>query len=212
MRVSAISDTHWKDGWTIPPCDVFIHCGDLVPGVTRVPEAGMFFESIAKRMEIGDVGHFIFCPGNHDRCFWETKDVILGFITNPNIHVLIDEGIEIDGKKFWASPWTLPFMNWWYMADENKLRAIYGKMPWELDVLITHGPPKGILDPGFQEPHVGSISLRNAVEKRNIKRHVFGHLHGDGGKLAILGNTICHNVAAVDNHMIFRNPAVEFEI
>jgi predicted phosphohydrolase len=43
-------------------------------------------------------------------------------------------------------------------------------------VLITHGPPKRILD-----NDQGSVALREAIEKRKIRWHLFGHIHECGG-------------------------------
>jgi Icc-related predicted phosphoesterase len=51
-----------------------------------------------------------------------------------------------------------------------------------LDVLITHGPPFGILDqtaPG--EVHLGCEELRKAVEEKKPRVHLFGHIHGGAG-------------------------------
>lgn len=63
------------------------------------------------------------------------------------------------------------------MGTEEDLRRRFLNMPQEMDVLITHGPPKGILD-----NDIGSVALREAIEKRLIRRHVFGHLHERGGE------------------------------
>jgi Icc-related predicted phosphoesterase len=55
-------------------------------------------------------------------------------------------------------------------------------IPYNLDVLITHGPPFGILDqtaPG--EAHLGCEELLNAVEEKKPRVHLFGHIHGGAG-------------------------------
>jgi Icc-related predicted phosphoesterase len=48
-----------------------------------------------------------------------------------------------------------------------------------VDILITHGPPRGILDcsPGAAE-HAGCLELSNVVTHLGPKLHVFGHIHG----------------------------------
>ena len=63
------------------------------------------------------------------------------------------------------------------MRTEDELRRRYLNMPTEVDVLITHGPPKGILDNGN-----GSVALREAIEMRKIRKHIFGHIHECGGQ------------------------------
>jgi Icc-related predicted phosphoesterase len=55
-------------------------------------------------------------------------------------------------------------------------------IPYNLDVLITHGPPFGILDqtaPG--DPHLGCEELFNAIEEKKPRVHLFGHIHGGAG-------------------------------
>jgi Icc-related predicted phosphoesterase len=44
-------------------------------------------------------------------------------------------------------------------------------------VLITHGPPVGILDLVDDGQHVGSMALRRLVDRRPPRLHLFGHIH-----------------------------------
>jgi Icc-related predicted phosphoesterase len=39
-------------------------------------------------------------------------------------------------------------MSWDFMAEESRLATLYQNMPASVDVLVTHRPPYGILDPG----------------------------------------------------------------
>ena len=55
----------------------------------------------------------------------------------------------------------------------------YGRIPRDTDILITHGPPYGVLDQSpveYLEP-VGDKELREAVIRVKPKLHVFGHVH-----------------------------------
>jgi len=64
------------------------------------------------------------------------------------------------------------------MAEKWKL------IPNDIDILITHGPPNGILDlvprKGWDE-NTGCEELRKKVEEiaafGRLKLHVFGHIH-----------------------------------
>ena len=78
-------------------------------------------------------------------------------------------------------------------------------MPDVVDVLVTHGPPRGILDPGWQEAHPGSTALAGAVAARRIAHHVFGHLHDAGGQSVQCGATTFHNVAACNEQYVLVN-------
>ena len=64
---------------------------------------------------------------------------------------------------------------------------VWQSIPDDIDILITHGPPKGIMDMTTdmhtREPvHVGSRSLMRHVEERIKPRiHAFGHIHDERG-------------------------------
>jgi len=91
--------------------------------------------------------------------------------------MLINEGIVIDGVSFWASPYTLTKFNWAFMKPENELEEIWRYIPDKVDVLITHGPPRGILDLTISGEHAGSQSLLDRSRIVKPKVHVFGHIH-----------------------------------
>lgn len=64
------------------------------------------------------------------------------------------------------------------------------------DVLITHGPPHGILDeapmpnPDTKDRHVGCEMLLDRVLQIRPQLHVFGHIHEGYGVLS----TECHSL------------------
>lgn len=200
MIVACISDTHGRQGWMIPECDVFIHAGDITAGGSRT-ETKKFAKAIQEFLDRGTVKHVILVPGNHDRCFEKQEEETRSFFPDPRIHILINEGVEIEEKAFWGSPYTPPFFDWFFMAEEGELRGMYRYIPQELDVLITHGPPRSILDPGHDGSRVGSLALLEAVSLKHPSHHIFGHLHAAGGQEVTdcrTRRTTFHNVAAVD--------------
>jgi Icc-related predicted phosphoesterase len=218
MKVACTSDTHGR-AFNIPECDVFIHAGDMTAGGSR-RETDAITVQIADAIFERRIRYAIIVPGNHDEFCDMQEDkardmfeCIAGLLSDTPQHVffLINSGCEIEGKKFWGSPFTPPFMQWWFMAKEDKLAGMYKSIPETLDVLITHGPPRGILDPGYLDPHVGSRALLDAVAGRKIRHHIFGHLHGAGGKsvdTSPLG-PIFHNVSACnDAYRLVRQPLI----
>jgi len=142
--------------------------------------------------------HAIIVPGNHDECFELFTEPTLALF-GPRVHVLLHESLVLDGVRFFGSPWTPLFMQWHFMATEQGLAALYEAMPEEVDVLVTHGPPWGILDPGWKAAHAGSTALASAVSARNVQHHVFGHLHAAGGRMLQQNHTTFYNVAACDD-------------
>lgn len=57
------------------------------------------------------------------------------------------------------------------------MRSIWDQIPLDTDVLITHGPPYGILDTTQGDAHVGCKFLYERVQLVQPKLHVFGHIH-----------------------------------
>lgn len=63
--------------------------------------------------------------------------------------------------------------------------------PQNIDVLITHSVPKGIMDEGIW----GCPLLRELVEEIVPKIHIFGHIHSCGGQSALVGKTRFYDVS-----------------
>ena len=68
------------------------------------------------------------------------------------------------------------------IADED--------IPTDLDILVTHYPPYGVLD-----KDMGSLAILNFVLKSLPKYHLFGHIHATAGQEFHLGKTICRNIS-----------------
>jgi Icc-related predicted phosphoesterase len=119
-------------------------------------------------------------PGNHEFVLEDPnmRDAIY------NATLLIDEGVEIGGMRIWGSPTTLPCGAFGIFKPEDRQRH-WAQVPKSIDILITHGPPFGILDlaPGAQE-HAGDPELLEAVNRAKPRLHVFGHIHGAYGTMA----------------------------
>ena len=70
------------------------------------------------------------------------------------------------------------------MAEEDQLELLWETIPEDVDILITHGPPKSILDFSLhQRENCGSKSLLNKVLELRPKYHIFGHIHESRGTL-----------------------------
>ena len=184
MKIIFISDTHTLHGQMIneiPEGDVLVHCGDVSGrGVgSEIQDFLAWFSSLPHKNKI-------FIAGNHDFGFQYRDHVLqktLESLKEQNIHYLEDSGIEIDGVKFWGSPWTPPFYNWAFMLNEDEIKEKWEMIPRDINVLITHGPPKGILDLViYDQENVGCPSLMEEVLKlKDLKAHAFGHIHEEYG-------------------------------
>jgi Icc-related predicted phosphoesterase len=91
-------------------------------------------------------------------------------------------------------------MDWAFMLERGE--PLYQKwqlIPDNTDVLITHGPPKGIGDEanlGFKCQNVGCVDLLARIHQLSLKAHIFGHIHeGYGeylrGKTRLINASTC---------------------
>jgi Icc-related predicted phosphoesterase len=79
----------------------------------------------------------------------------------------------------------------------DRVRA-YSSVPSDADIIITHGPPFGLLDLTEEYPGPsGDRELRDAILRVKPVLHVFGHAHGGYGVLRTT-NTCFVNAALFD--------------
>ena len=180
MKIVLISDTHNQaQKLEMPSGDILIHAGDITFAEKRFHEKEMY-QLLQFNDWLGtlDFKEIVIIPGNHDTIYED--DPVLAMKAIKNGRVLIDEMVEIDGLKIYGSPWTPEFYNWGFNAGKYKMQEIVNKIP-KCDVLITHGPPYGILDWAGRD-RCGCPALRNAVLGRIQPRiHCFGHIHAGAG-------------------------------
>jgi Icc-related predicted phosphoesterase len=169
-----ISDTH-EDKPKLPKGDVLIHCGDVL-GWGDEKEYYEFIEWFSSQPH----KHKIVIAGNHDIVLDDpqTKLAIRSKLEEAGIVYLQNTHTEIDGKVFYGSPWTPKFGDWSFM-----MHAVYNNIPDKVDVLITHGPPAGILDQNFYKEQCGCHATLDLVLRLKPRIHTFGHIHESNGML-----------------------------
>ncbi|MFZ2886262.1 MAG: metallophosphoesterase family protein, partial [Minisyncoccia bacterium] len=164
----------------VPEGDVFVHAGDLTFDGS-LGEIGQELELIAELPH----KHKVIIAGNHDWCFDNiNRKRVEKDCKNLGITYLRDEEVVIDGVRFYGSPWQPRFFDWAFNVDRGpKLAEIWAKIPDDTQVLITHGPPRGIGDPTYRDGRVGCEDLLVRVKQLpKLLVHVFGHIHlGYGG-------------------------------
>jgi hypothetical protein len=144
--------------------------------------------------------HKIWIAGNHDwacqHFMTEGKEDLLRQASSPAIY-LRDSSVVIDGVKFYGSPWQPWFYDWAFNLQRGaELRMRWDMIPNDTDVLITHGPPKYILD-WVGKTQVGCEELAPAVSRVAPRVHVFGHIHGAYG-VREYGKTRYYNASMVN--------------
>lgn len=187
------------------PDSTVVHCGDI-------SSRGSFKEVEDFLSWYSNLGftNKIMISGNHDFFFDYNRNAItdigkmrhgnptyskvdVDFLLSKysNIVYLEDSGITIDGINFWGSPITPWFHDWAFNRTEETILSHWEMIPNDTNVLITHGPPRGILDLTYNGYiNVGCPELtKKTMDLENLMVHAFGHIHEASGIEIINGKT-----------------------
>lgn len=173
MRIVLISDSHSShDGLQLPPGDLLIHAGDISTR-GRLHEVKAFMDWFGRQSH----PHKVMIAGNHD--FLAEKDPgLFSSLIPEGVTYLNDSGTEVGGLKIWGSPIQPWFYDWAFNRQRGAdIKKHWDMIPEDTDILITHGPPHGILDKCESGDVVGCEDLMARVLEVNPKLHVFGHIH-----------------------------------
>ncbi len=212
MKLVCISDTHGDHEQVVLPAgDVLIHAGDLTGHGTRA-ETQAFMEWFGRQ----DFAHKLCVAGNHDT-FMESDPVLAAeFARDNGVCLLNDSGCRVGGLNFWGSPITPRFLDWSFMRDPGApIEAHWNLIPEDTDVLITHGPPHGILDQVLREDeqyeHTGCPSLLERIREISPLVHLFGHIHEARGRVDA-DNLSYINVATMNKGYCIEHEPVSIEL
>lgn len=225
VKLVAISDTHSQhERVGIPECDILVHAGDFT-------WEGDFLEvrDFVEWLEQQPAKHKVVIAGNHELSFdqgdyryHEASRKLLAYNTDQTIHYLEDSGVELEGIKFWGTPWT-PVLGYWAFnattrtdapfdmrSDPPLLEVKYGMIPKDTDVVICHGPPYGLVDRSTSDDRCGSIEMRNLLENElsNVKLFMSGHIHEARGYTINNDTHVCNVATLARDYVTVRDPVV----
>ncbi|KAK0615086.1 Metallo-dependent phosphatase-like protein [Bombardia bombarda] len=199
VSVVCISDTH-NTRPDAPTGDILIHAGDMT-------QSGSFTEIQATLdwLNVQPHAHKIVVGGNHDVLLDSTRDAqhVAGAEVARDERERLDWGgiIYLEGRgttvqvrcgngemrevKVYGSPRSVRNGNWAFQyprgddgwGSAGGQRGDNGEIPEDVDILITHGPPKAHLD----LMGLGCEHLLREVWRVKPKLHVFGHVHAGYG-------------------------------
>ncbi|CAF1401714.1 unnamed protein product [Didymodactylos carnosus] len=92
---------------------------------------------------------------------------------------------NVTGLKFYGSPYQPEFNNWAFNLPMNsaEIKQVWSRIPADVDVLVTHGPPAHILDTNSAGEHTGCPQLLAHIISAKPRLHIFGHIHEAYGQL-----------------------------
>lgn len=230
IKVCGISDMHGNLDFKIDPCDILCICGDIVPlNVQSFHEGSIKWlrHKFIPWCEKQPCDKIFLIAGNHDWVFMNHPDDIDDlFKYHEKIVYLLDESVEYtketDGNyqqiTIYGTPWCHQFYDWAFMTSDVELEKIYNKIPYKVDILLTHDCPYGtsdvILDdvPWKTGEHIGCRPLGDAVDKMKPRFMLTGHLHSCIHEPQERGETIVRNVSMVNEQYKMAYEPYYFEI
>ena len=190
LTIVCVSDTHGRhDRVPVPDGDVLVHAGDLTlhGSLDDVERFDDWLSTLPHR-------HKVVVCGNHDWCFQRTPAEARRRLRHAVY--LEDEAVVIEGLRFYGSPWQPWFLDWAFNLPRGpELAAKWALIPDDTDVLVTHGPPAGILDLTKRGDRPGCADLLDRVRAVRPKLHVFGHIH-EAAEVERVGETLFVNASA----------------
>lgn len=182
MKIWFFSDTHGQHHKLLSPfVDVAICCGDEANSRDPAINASESFTFFQWYSRLTHIPTKIFVPGNH------SVAIERGWVDVPrDISMLVNQSLTLaNGMVVYGSPYTPEFgKSWAYMRKRSKLHDVWSLVPDNTDILVTHGPPLGVLDLAwdYDDHHpvqTGCRSLLKRVLQVQPKIHAFGHIHRD---------------------------------
>lgn len=180
-KIWHFSDTHtYHELLKVPECDISICSGDVTNPRDKDVNAKEYLEFLDWYGQ-QTIGYRILIGGNHDTSL-ESKRIREEDFTSRGIIYLHDEEVVINGLKIWGSPYTPTFgVGWSFNKSRDKIHAVWEKIPEDTDIVVTHGPPKGILDLSYNRENelefCGDVALKRRMLTIQPKLVCFGHIH-----------------------------------
>ncbi|KAI4726187.1 Metallo-dependent phosphatase [Aureobasidium sp. EXF-10728] len=195
-RILVISDTHGANltGSKPKPVDLIIHCGDL----TQESKLDEYKQAISLLRSL-DAPLKLVIAGNHDFTLNTpvfAQKLIEANLQPPHVDTAVKQayGEFGEARELLKSQRNAGILfldegiheielgnagDWGYCYDPDEGHE--WNMGNDIDIAITHGPPKGILDYTNNKQRAGCSHLFGALAKTRPLLHCFGHIHEGWG-------------------------------
>ncbi|MCJ1483803.1 hypothetical protein MMC06_003971, partial [Schaereria dolodes] len=221
-RLFIISDTHGMDFTStdkpLQRADVAIHCGDLTDGskLEEFRTAIQLLKDINAPLKLAIaeatppldpklVAKEYGAQGEARQLFEEARDAGIMFLDEGTHHITLENEALL---TVYASPYTPALGAWGFQYRPEQGHSF--SIDEGVDVVVTHGPPKGIMDYTYGRERAGCPDLFAAVARARPRVHCFGHIHeGWGAKLVTWRGNVDEqstHFTVIDND---RSPVIE---
>ena len=176
-----IQGTINASGGVFLPCDIdlLIHAGDMsmMGTETEIEQFLKWYSSLRAKYKV-------LIAGNHDFLFEKQRMIAKDLLAKyPDIIYLETEEVVIEGIKIYGEPRQPWFHSWAFNVERGEaIKRYWDAIPEDVNILVTHGPPKGILDMTMSGENVGCEDLLYRLPYlEQLKLVVFGHIHEHAG-------------------------------
>jgi Icc-related predicted phosphoesterase len=191
LRLVLISDIHDRPV-AVPAGDVLILAGDIFCGddVASLRSDLAWIKSLGFKTVLA-------VPGNHDlvlaHLLKTQPEITRRLLMSAGVTLLRDTETVVDGLRFYGVDWRSE-----------------AEIPSGNDVVISHCPPKGMVDqrqpPGSE--HLGDGWLAKQIEVAKPRLVVSGHFHGGYGRAKRDGTTFVNCSLANEARELANDPQV----
>ena len=193
MRVLAFSDLHHARNKAevlvaaSVEAELVIGAGDFCNMRQGLPEAMNLLGGISVP--------FVVVPGNAES-FEELQGA-----AHVGTQVLHGTGVEIGGIRIFGLGYGVPvtpFGGWSCDLTEDAAGALLAGCEG-VDILVVHSPPKGVADTTSMGQSVGSVAIREAIERLQPALVLCGHVHDCWGQEGWIGDSRVVNLGPRPN-------------
>lgn len=193
----------WQDGADINMLNRFMSYREIVPAVEKRKQQQWFDDTFIKKGKSLGLRHFfpknckhnpvVVVNGNHE--FTDLGPMFGGEVFEINKYS--SRSVTYNGLKFGGFTGTTRFTGEWHDEQhEWDLNSRIEQMPGDLDVVVSHMPPSGILDMGFgSKSYMRWITKRLYEDESCPKLFCFGHAHSDYRMIEWDDGTVFSNAA-----------------
>ncbi len=193
MKILAFSDLHLARNRAAEvvaastDADLVIGAGDYCNMRQGLDEAMVMLSGIAAPL--------VLIPGNAESA-GELADA-----APEGVHVLHGTGMTLDGLRLFGLGYGVPvtpFGDWSCDLTDSEATELLDRCD-AADILIAHSPPKGHGDTTSQGLSVGSVAVRDAIERIQPQFAFCGHIHDSWGYRGTIGRTQIANLGPKAN-------------
>jgi Icc-related predicted phosphoesterase len=185
MKLLLFSDIHCD----VKRCELLVERSKDVDVVIGAGDFANFHRDLNHSIEVlkRTMKQTILVPGNSES-FEELVDACKDWKESRVLH---GSGLRLNDYDFYGVGGGIPitpFGDWSYDFSEEEAKELLSECPSGA-ILVTHSPPKGVLDKSSLGKSLGSKSIRETILEKNPLLVVCGHIHESSGKNSKLGNS-----------------------